>query len=248
MPPLKALLVTSAVTFVPENYDDLVCGLARCPEIGGLLMLDNRNAIVMPVVKLLAVGGHRLAFRLLCNRFGRSVQRRRAAFAAVRKPVVTLPTINGAQAVNLVKRHGYDLIINARTRFIYKAEILAAPRLGCINVHHGLLPDERGVMCDLWALSEGRPAGFSVHRMAPKVDAGAILERVVVSDGRERDYLRYLARTSRVELELMARLLRRIADEQALTGLPNTPSAALRLRKTPDATEFRSMLRCGLQL
>lgn len=38
---MKTLLVTSKVTFMPDNYDDLVCGIASTPQIArekGLLL------------------------------------------------------------------------------------------------------------------------------------------------------------------------------------------------------------------
>src|SRR5690606_523522 len=91
---------------------------------------------------------------------------------------------------------------------IYKRSILQAPRLGCLNVHHGLLPRYRGTMCDLYALSEGREAGFSVHVMTPKLDAGPILRRQIVGGG-TRDYLSYLRHTGPIE----ARVLTELVDE-----------------------------------
>ena len=82
---------------------------------------------------------------------------------------------NSPDFLEFVKNHQTDLLINARTRFIYKSKILKLPRLGAINIHHGLLPEFRGTMCDLWALYNNRPTGFSIHVMEKKIDNGGII-------------------------------------------------------------------------
>jgi hypothetical protein len=246
---MKALLVTSWVTFVPRNYDAFVCGLAACPEVGGLLVLDNRGlGLVGQALALVALGAPRVGRTLLGNLVGRSPARRRAAFAKHGKPVWVLPTINCPEAVALVRDHGFDLVVNARTRYIYKKAILEAPPLGCINVHHGLLPDQRGTVCDLWALHDRVPAGFSVHRMAPRVDAGEVIARVEVSDGSERDYPAYLGRSARREREEVEALLRRLGAEGRIDSRPNVPGPNLVYRKNPTRRELRAMRRGGLRL
>jgi methionyl-tRNA formyltransferase len=237
------------VTFVPENYDALVTGLAERPQIAGLLVLENRSRRLLgKALALMAVGAPRIGSTLLRNWFGPSARRRAAAFAAAGKPVWTLPTINGPEAVELVRNQGFDLALNARTRFIYKADILAAPLLGCINIHHGLLPEQRGTMCDLWALFEGRPAGFSVHVMTEAVDAGPILVREQVSDGTDRDYPAYLLKASRREWDVVSALLAKVEGSGQLDGIENKASPGLTTHRNPTPSQIREMRRKGVVL
>lgn len=246
---LRALLVVSRVTFVPDNYDMLVCALADCPRVVGLLVLDNRTPkLVRQAAGLLLLGARRTGATLLRNYFGASDARRRRAYAAAGKPVWQLATINCPEAVALVQRESIDLLVNARTRFIYRQEILAAPRLGCINVHHGLLPDQRGAMCDLWALAERRPAGFSLHRMAERLDDGDLLRRVPVSDGQERDYHAYLRRSSECEAREVRDMLAEIDRLDAVPAGPNVPTAPVVMRHEPTPAQLRAMLREGMRL
>lgn len=244
---LRALLVTSRVTFVPDNYDSLVCGAAESPHIVGLIELDNaRAALAVRALGLAAFGARRLGTTLLRNQLGRSGRRRRRAYRARGKQVWRLPSINGGEAEQLVRTLGVDLLINARTRFIYKPAILGAPRLGCINVHHGLLPEQRGTMCDLWALRERRPAGFSIHRMTPEIDDGEVLVSRQVSDGSDRDYLAYLARSSRVELEVLQGVLDDIDRAQAVRGVPNVAPPGLAHYATPGRAQIGAFKRSGI--
>ncbi|RME72134.1 MAG: hypothetical protein D6776_09310 [Planctomycetota bacterium] len=246
---MRALLVTSRVTFVPRNYDDLVCGLADAPEVAALLELDNAAvALGAKALGVVALGAPRFGLTLLRNLTGVSGNRRRAAYRRAGKPVRRVATINDPDVLGWIARLGIDLVINARTRVIYRAPVLALPRLGCINVHHGLLPEQRGTMCDLWALAERRPAGFTVHRMTARVDAGPILERVVVSDGRDRDYLAYLRRAARREAQVLRALLHRWARGEPPCERPNEPPAGLRYRRNPRAAEIRWMRARGMRL
>ncbi len=60
---------------------------------------------------------------------------------------------------------------------IVRAELIALPRLGVVNVHPGLLPAFRGIQPYLWELSEGAGrAGATLHRIdSEALDAGAVL-------------------------------------------------------------------------
>jgi methionyl-tRNA formyltransferase len=244
---MKALLVTSRVTFVPRNYDDLVVPLATCPHIGGLLVLDNASlSLAARAAGLLLSGAPRLGRTLLRNLLGPSARRRARAWTRAGKPVFRARSINSPEVAALVRDHGFDLVINARTRQIYRERILRTPRLGCINVHHGLLPDQRGTLCDLWSLAERRAAGFSIHVMAPAIDAGPILARVRLPD--DRDYVSYLKRSTRVEADTLRAVLARIEARGAVEGAPNVASAELVVRRDPDRHRIRALRKEGVRL
>ncbi|MBC7532337.1 MAG: hypothetical protein H7318_12220 [Oligoflexus sp.] len=247
---MRALLVTSRVTFTPDNYDELVIGLADCPEIQGLLILDNESRdLTVKGLALVGLGALGMGASMLLNQFGRSHKRRLSAYQKQNKPVWVLKTVNCPEALTLIKDHNFDLVVNARTRCIYKKAFLDAPRLGCINIHHGLLPLQRGTSCDMWNLSEGKPTGFSIHRMASKIDAGAILRAVEVSDGSERNYKNYLRNAVKRELAEIRSVLSNLKqDEKTLEGQPNVGPAELKHRRTPTWREIRNIRKSGLSL
>lgn len=246
---MRAVLATSRVTFVPDNYDGFVLAMAAVPQVAGLLVLDNAGwGLRGKALGALAQGAGELGRTLLRNSFWRtSERRRRARFEAEGKGFWVCPSINHPAALRVLRDGAFDLVVNARTRFIYKEEALRAARLGCINVHHGLLPDQRGVMCDLWALSQGEPAGFSVHRMTPKIDDGVILRTVTVSRG-ELDFQRHLAASARREAEVLAEILAEIDRTGLLAGAPNVRNERTRYRRNPTRAEVRRMRAMGLRL
>jgi methionyl-tRNA formyltransferase len=74
-----------------------------------------------------------------------------------------------------------DLVIVGGFPWKIPREALEAPRLGVINLHPALLPRLRGRRPFEWALRNGdAEMGFTVHRMAPEFDTGAILSQVAV--------------------------------------------------------------------
>lgn len=246
---MKTLIVTSEVTFVPENYDQLIVGLADHPSVIGLLVLENWElSLLGKAIGLMALGAPRVGKQLLKNKYGKSRKRRETAYKKLGKKLWYLETINCPEAEALVKQEGVDLILNARTRYIYKAPILRAPKLGCINIHHGILPDQRGTMCDLWALYNGTNAGFSVHAMNEKIDDGPILEVCQVDPGNEKDFLHYLDKAAKLECEVLKQQLNKISESGTLEGCPNQCDPTIVHTKNPDRSQIKEMKRKGIKL
>ena len=249
---MKALLVTSEITYVPRNYQDLFEEvLAQAPEhIAGLVILRNFSVkLFRDALGLRLLGAPGVSDSLLSNSLGIFGRKREALFQKKGMPVLYAQSMNDAKIVEWVRSQQIDLVINVRTRCIYKKEILAAPRLGCLNIHHGLLPEYRGTLCDLYALSEGRPAGFTIHQMNEKIDAGRILIRKSVSEPNgEKDYIAYLARTGREEGQALVELLKAIAETDSLpAGLGNQCDRPVYTRN-PDREKIRQMKREGMLL
>ena len=146
------------------------------------------------------------------------------------------------------KKNKIDLIINLRTRCIYKDEILSSPRLGCFNIHHGLLPEYRGTLCDLFALAEQRPAGFTLHKMTQKIDAGVIIKVVEVNQGSERNYVEYLKSTMVPEAEALSNFINYIKENDLPPqGIPNKHDKVT-YTKNPTKKQIKNFIREGMLL
>jgi len=90
---------------------------------------------------------------------------------AIRDVNRAAPAIAAARPDVILTFH-FDQILTART--------LALARLGGINVHPALLPRHRGPIPTFYALAEGG-CGVSVHVLAPRIDAGAVLAQRAVA-------------------------------------------------------------------
>lgn len=245
---MKVLLVTSEVTFVPGNYKALVQGMCNCPQIGGLMIIKNSSpSMLFKALGLMIGGAPRFGKELLRNYFIGSKEHEKV-YSAAGKPVWIINGINTENARQIIFENQFDLVVNARTRYIYKSQILELPPLGCINIHHGLLPNQRGLMCDLWALSESSPAGFTIHKMNQKIDDGLILKKAIVSDGTERNFMRYVKAASELECETLKKLLAEIELHGFPEGKPNLMNEIIPMRKTPTFSDIRAFKKKGLKL
>lgn len=243
---MNILLVTSQVTFVPNNYNDLVLEMAKHGNVTGLAELKNRDLkLFFKALGLCFFIAPRLGRQLLSNLFGNSSSKRKRAYRSLNKKFFQLDSVNSGQLRDIVVAHKIDLVVNARTRFIYGAEILAAPTSGCINIHHGLLPHQRGTMCDLWALALGQDAGFSIHRMTRKIDDGPILTVQVVPTN-NKNYMNYLQRASQLEAKTLGEILNKIQSGEIVSTPNEAPRADIVYRKNPTVNELRNLKSNGL--
>lgn len=88
--------------------------------------------------------------------------------------------VNEEQHLNHLKTLDLDIIISS-CGHIFKKELLALPRLACINRHSSLLPKYGGVLPIFWAMYHGASsAGVSIHYMVEKIDEGDILAQIVL--------------------------------------------------------------------
>lgn len=91
-------------------------------------------------------------------------------------PATTVAAVNGAATQGMLEALRPDLIVACHFDQILAAETIATARLGAINLHPSLLPLHRGPMPCFWAAADGNnDFGVTVHRMVPRIDAGAVL-------------------------------------------------------------------------
>ncbi len=96
--------------------------------------------------------------------------------AALNLPITSVTDVNGEDFRRRLSQSGAELIVTFHFDQILSAQTIAATPLGGVNVHAGLLPRHRGPVPTIHALLEDPPAtGVTVHRLAPAIDAGAIL-------------------------------------------------------------------------
>jgi methionyl-tRNA formyltransferase len=156
-------------------------------------------------------------------------------------------SVNKPEALKFLASKNPDLIINMRTRNIYKNPVLQLPSIGCINIHHGLLPENRGTMCDLWAWTENRPVGFSVHWMNEKIDDGDILDRCEIDTTGCRSYIELPFRSSQREAGCLIDCIKRINLEGRFVGIPNR-TETINYTRTPSPEKIKEIRRSGKRL
>ena len=104
-----------------------------------------------------------------------------------------------------------DLILVNSYSMRVGAELLGLPRLGCVNVHGGLLPEYRGSNPIQWALlNDERGTGVTIHYMTEEFDQGDIIARQTVPICFEDTWLDIRARLERATEALLEQELPKI--------------------------------------
>ena len=254
----RVVIVTSLVTYVPDNYFAFLGGLLRSsyPNLAAVFVVNNRTPDLFKKSTLLALAGARNFARCLLANYIKTSPGVRSANKDTRRnlcesfdiPYHLINDINSAEALELMHSYQPDLIVNARTRSYFKKEILALPKLAAINIHHGLLPHFRGTFCDLQAIGQGKNPGFSIHRMTDKIDQGEIF-LTEENANPSLSYLEYIQASSVREAAALKRLMTEIAQTGSLPpGRNNQQSEQTCFYKTPNLTQIKQFKQKGIQL
>ena len=114
---------------------------------------------------------------------------------------------NSKECINLVKKHKLDLgiILGAR---ILKKNIFYAFKVGIINMHPGLIPQNRGLDNIKWAIIKGLKQGVTVHMINEKIDHGKIILQKDISIYQDDTLLDIFLRIQNQEQVLMIESLK----------------------------------------
>lgn len=146
-----------------------------------------------------------------------------------------------------------DAVVMASFDQIIGARALAIPKHGWLNIHPSRLPLYRGPEPVYWTLADGaEEAGITLHRAAPRFDAGPILAQrtVRVQPGDTAGTLTHKLCRAGVEAlpEALGRLLRddpgTPLDMEQATYRPSVGHRNLRSARS--AAEAERMVRAGL--
>ena len=113
--------------------------------------------------------------------------------------------------ISLVKKYDLDLGIILGARILPK-ETIDAFKLGVINLHPGVLPENRGLDTIKWAICGSLPQGVTAHFVDEKIDRGREIVTKVAPIYNDDTLLDLKLRIQNLEQELMIESLRQITS------------------------------------
>ena len=192
-------------------------------------------AFTLPILEACRAGGELVAVVAQpdrpVGRSGRPQPPPAKAWAQERGIEVLQPEkVKGGRLASLLAERKPDVAVVAAYGRILPADALAAPRLGCLNVHASLLPELRGAAPAQWAIARGHArTGVTIQQMDEGLDTGDIrLQRdcAIVPD---ETYETLLAKLSALGASALADTLRLLAAGT----LPRTPQDHARATWAP---------------
>jgi folate-dependent phosphoribosylglycinamide formyltransferase PurN len=138
-----------------------------------------------------------------------------------RWPTHTCLDPHAAATMQFVRDFGPDYMLLAGTP-VLKPSLYGLARHGAFNRHLGMLPEYKGSDCPVWTLAMDDPGhvGFTIHRVAEKVDAGDMVHVEHVPAARGESFARYLARFQRRASEAFVDVLERVVAGAAVPARP----------------------------
>ena len=246
---MKIILVTSDLTYAPENYNDVfefVVRSSRQHIVGVVLVRINKLGVLAKLPYLYFAGCKNIARTLACNFSDALLGQKKKFLKNLEIPFISVKSINDRKAILWLEALKPDLIFNMRARCIYKDAVLKIPHLGCVNVHHGILPHQKGFFCDLYALADNRTVGFTIHQMTNHVDQGQILYREEVD--KNKNYIDYLAGVaSREKTAIVNFMERNVQGNFSPEAISNSKHRPI-VTTTPNFRTIKELQRKGMIL
>lgn len=141
-------------------------------------------------------------------------------------PVYRFPTLRSGEAVHELQAIKADLAVVFAYGLIIPDAVFQSPRLGSCNLHGSLLPLLRGASPVQTAILEGMSStGWTLQRLATRMDAGDILSTVMVDILPEETAGELMDRMLPAGIDLVVQSLSRI-EELLATALPQDESKA----------------------
>lgn len=152
-------------------------------------------------------------------------------------PVYQPEKVSSEEQINKFKQLEIDLIITAAFGQLLSNELLAIPKLGCINVHASLLPKYRGGAPIHWAVINGEPeTGVTIMYMEEKLDAGAIIAQqsvpIAITDTTGKVYEKVMNIGAKLLIEIIPNIIK--GDIQAIPQDHTKATFAYNIRRSDE--------------
>ena len=194
---------------------------------------------------------NQLFFPALDHRFGKS-DTQLFSFEALQGsgiPVREVASINDQQGLDLLAISKPHLILSVRFGLILKAQAIAIPEFGVLNLHSGILPDYRGVMATFWAmLNDELKIGTTLHYIKDAgIDTGDIISIQTQETDYQRSYLSNVLSLYESGVMAMSNAIQTIRSGRNVKT-QKQPKDAGSYYSLPDSQALETFQRKGLKL
>jgi len=109
---------------------------------------------------------------------------------------------NSPETIDLIKSYNLDLGIILGARILSK-NVINAFNIGILNMHPGLIPENRGLDNLKWAIIDDLPQAVTTHLISTDIDMGSIIDRKSIPIYKDDTLVDIHLRLQELELEMM---------------------------------------------
>jgi len=127
---------------------------------------------------------------------------------------------NSKETIGLVEKFDLDLgiILGAR---ILKKEIIEKFKIGILNMHPGILPDNRGLDNIKWSILKDLPIGVTSHLINHEIDKGLLIDKQIINIYNDDTILDLHIRNQNLEQKMMIESIKFLEKNKNLNTLGN---------------------------
>ena len=92
-------------------------------------------------------------------------------------PVWEGPQLDDDNCLRELSSLNPNLFLSILFGYILKPDVISIPTKGCINIHNGYLPFNKGTFANVWSIVDQTPAGATMHYIDEGIDTGRIISR-----------------------------------------------------------------------
>lgn len=145
------------------------------------LLFQDGNFVGREYYRALVAAGRRPDLLIAAGRMSEeSIGRERTRTGSkwnpptIPEPVHRFDRLDDPTLWDLLRRQEIDVALQGGIG-VLKPDMIAAPRIGFINVHPGRLPQYRGNSCPEWAIYNGDPVVATAHFVDEGIDTGPVI-------------------------------------------------------------------------
>lgn len=126
--------------------------------------------------------------------------------------------VNGSETEKIIRSLKPDILVQCGAG-ILKENIFSIPRIGTLNVHHGIAPELRGVSSTFWAMYYGMLdyIGTTVHFIDKTLDTGVVIIQKKTLLPKHFDYIEVIFQTWIQGAPLLSEAIKIIQEEYTIT-------------------------------
>lgn len=176
------------------------------------VILAGEGSAPARVLRLLLAGGHRVVVLTSGEPDRAATSGPDGPARAAGLPVLPAVRVRDPGFAGWIRERRVDVLLSVYSLHRVCDQVLAAPRIGCFNLHPGPLPRYAGLDPVSWAILRGETRhGVTLHWMTPRLDAGPIAWRRRFPIGARESALAVATRCIVEGVALVERLLRAAA-------------------------------------
>lgn len=125
-----------------------------------------------------------------------------------RIPCELIDAVNDSAFLERLKAMEIDLIVSVSCPQIFRKNLIAIPKWGCLNIHGAPLPNYRGLLPSFWMMAKGEiEAAVTVFFVNEGIDSGdvVVMERFAIDPEESLD--QFLTRSKQLHCDALVRAI-----------------------------------------